>query len=101
MDAPIYAPARAFEQPRPGSFRFGVSSVSIAEMMTSPAAWGIVLKHLPMFKAMIGSPQLQPLLTNMTVDSFVTYLPSVITQAKIDAIDAELAILPQRAWPAL
>ena len=98
MDAPTYPPATAYEPPVAAPYEFSVETVSIAELMSAPAAWAIVLKHAPSFKMIISTPMAKPHLTNFTVDSFVTY--GVVTQATIDAIDVDLRQLPRSEWPA-
>ena len=60
MDAPIYPPAAAFEQPAPTPFVMSLENTSMAELMSRPAAWDIVLKHLPSIQRMAGSPMLKP-----------------------------------------
>lgn len=97
MEAPTYPPMAAFEQPAAAPYELGVESVSLADLMSAPAAWAIVVKHAPALKLAVGSPQLKPQLGNFTVDSFITY--GVVTQKTIDAIDAELRQLPRSEWP--
>lgn len=99
METPTYPPAAAYEPPVAAPYELSVETVSVAELMNAPAAWAIVLKHSPMFKMVVGSPQTKPYLTNFTVDSFVTY--GVVSQKTIDAINADLAQLPRSEWPAL
>jgi len=98
MDAPTYPPATAYEPPVAAPYELSVETVSIAELMSAPAAWAIVLKHAPAFKMIVTAPQTKAYLTNFTVDSFVTY--GVVSQATIDAIDVDLRQLPRSEWPA-
>ncbi|CAN7341303.1 hypothetical protein LJR225_001991 [Phenylobacterium sp. LjRoot225] len=99
MDAPTYPPAAAYEPPAAAPYELTVATASLAELMSAPAAWAIVLKHAPMYKMVVSAPHTKPYLTNFTVDSFVTY--GVINQKTIDAIDADLRQLPRSQWPAL
>ena len=98
MDAPIYAPAAAFEPPVPVPTPLTVSAVSLAELMAAPAAWAIVLKHVPIMKMIVGGKQIQPFLTNMMVESFIVY-GGIVTPAQVAAIDADLALLPASDRP--
>lgn len=97
METPTYPPMTAFEPPAAAPFELGVETVSLADLMSSPAAWAIVIKHAPALKLAVGSPQLKPQLSNFTVDSFITY--GVVTQKAVDVIDAELRQLPRSEWP--
>jgi hypothetical protein len=97
MDAPTYPPATAFEPPVAAPYEFSVQTASLADLMGSPAAWAIVVKHAPGFKMAVNAPQLKPQLSNFTVEDFITF--GVVKRAAVDAIDAELRQLP-RAEPA-
>lgn len=97
MDAPIYAPAAAFAPPAAVSAPQSVSSLSLAELMSAPAAWAIVLKHVPTLKLIVGSKQIQPFMTNMMVESFIVY--GGVTADQVSAIDADLRQLPASEWP--
>jgi hypothetical protein len=100
MEAPTYPPAAAYEAPRATPVeRLRVRDVSIAELMTSPAAWAIVMKHAPGVKMIASAPQTKAYLTNFTVDTFVLF--GVVNQKAVDAIDADFATLPRNQWPAL
>lgn len=98
MDAPVYPPAAAFHRPVAVPItELRSDLVSLDEMRTAPEAWAIVLKHAPLFKLLVQF--LQPILSNMTVSSFVNY--GLIAPATVAAIDADLAKLPRSQWPAL
>lgn len=99
MDAPTYPPAAAYEPPVAAPYELSVDTASLAELMSAPAAWAIVLKHAPAFKMIISAPQTKPYLTNFTVDSFVTY--GVVSENTVEAIDQDLRQLPRSEWPAL
>jgi len=98
MDTPTYPPATAFEPPVAAPRELSVETASLADLMASPAAWAIVVKHAPGLKMAVMSPQLKPQLSNFTVDSFITY--GVIKQTAVDEIDAELRQLPHGGQPA-
>lgn len=88
MDAPIYPPAAAFEPPAMAPVVLGLETASLAELMSSPSAWAIVLKHAPAIKMVIASPQIKPYLGNFTVGTFVGF--GVVSQKAFDEIEAEL-----------
>ena len=88
MDAPTYPPATAFEPPAMASVVLGATTASLADLMNTPGAWEIVLKHAPALKMAAGAPQLKPQLGNFTIDSFITF--GVVSQKAVDAIDTEL-----------
>jgi hypothetical protein len=71
--------------------------VSLEELHSAPAAWAIVVKHAPLFNLLVQA--LKPILSNMTVSSFVHY--GLITRQMVDEIDADLVKLPRSQWPAL
>lgn len=98
MDAPTYPPATAFEPPVAAPYELSLETASLADLIAWPAAWAIVLKHAPALKMAVNSPQLKPVLSNFTVDSFITY--GMINQKIIDEIDAELRQLPRSGQPA-
>lgn len=98
MEAPLYPPAAAYEPPTPVAVDLRVENTSIAELMTAPKAWAIVLKHAPMLDFIVKIPVVQPNLSNFTVDSFAAF--SVVSQAAVAAINAEFSKLPRSEWPA-
>jgi hypothetical protein len=92
MDAPTYPPATAFEPPATAPVVLGVATASLADLMNTPGAWEIAVKHAPALKMAVAAPQLKPQLGNFTVDSFITF--GVVSQKAVDEIDAELRKLP-------
>jgi hypothetical protein len=100
LNAPVYPPAARFDEPVAVKVPHGVSSVSLAEIMSVPAAWAIVLRHAPVMKLVVGGPQIQPFLTNMMIESFITY-GGIVTPAQVAAIDADFRQLPASTWGAL
>lgn len=93
MDAPTYPPAAAFEQPVAVPQTISLENFSLAELMKMPAAWEIVVKHLPSLEKMVGSPMIKPHLGNFTVQSVQTFVKTA-TPETLAAVDAELARLP-------
>lgn len=100
MEAPIYAPARAYRPPAPEPAELSISSVSLAELQSAPQAWAIVIKHVPAFASLVRTPVLKPHLENFQVESFITF-GRLLDENTARAIDQELRALPRSAWPAL
>ena len=100
MDAPTYPPAAAFEQPIAAPYVLKLEDFSLAELMQIPAAWDIVLKHLPSLKLMTSSPMMKPHLGNFNVQTLQTFDKKAADPKVIAAIDAELARLPPFQVPA-
>jgi hypothetical protein len=98
LDAPTYLPATAFEQPIAAPFVLRLENVSLAELMKMPAAWDIVVRHLPLINLMVRSPMLKPQLGNFTVLSLQTFAKSA-TPEVLATIDEELAHLPPARDP--
>jgi hypothetical protein len=91
--APAYPPAAAFEQPLGTPHVLSLESASLAELMSVPAAWDIVVKHLPSLKLMTSTPMMKPHLRNFTVSSLSAFMPAAKPEV-YRAIDEELARLP-------
>ena len=92
MEAPMYPAAIGFEPPLINSYVPRLEDVSLAELMSRPAAWSIVLKHLPWLRVFVASPGLRPQLGNMTVQSLATFTKA-LSPAALAAVDEELARL--------
>jgi len=93
MDAPTYPPAVAFEPPVAVPQVLRLENTSLAELMKRPAAWDIVLRHLPSLRMMTSSPMLKPHLGNFTVQTLQTFTKSASPEV-FAAIDEELSRLP-------
>jgi hypothetical protein len=91
--APVYPPAIAFEQPVGKPYMLSLQNASFAELMSVPAAWDIVLKHLPSLKFITSTPMIKPHLRNMTVPSLAAFTPNG-NPSVYAAVDQELAQLP-------
>ena len=97
MDAPTYPPAQAFEPPVVVPLdALTTQTASLLTLMSSPAAWAIVVKHAPIADALSHSPMFDAF-GNATVDAFVAF--GDVSPDAIVAIDAELAQLPRSQWP--
>ena len=92
MDAPIYPPATAYEQPAIKPYLYGTKSVSISELAASPPAWAIVLKHLPFMPMFIQSEDVKPALGNMALEDLAVFV--TMLGPMLPPLDKELATLP-------
>lgn len=63
----------------------------IGTMLDDPAANEVLKRHLP---EIVGSPQIG-MARGMTLNAIRAYLPQVLTDAKLEALDADLAKLPR------
>jgi hypothetical protein len=93
MDAPTYPPAEAYEPPASPPQRLSLENFSLAELMKMPAAWAIVVRHLPSVQRIVGAPMIQPHLDNFTVQSIGVFIKTA-TPEVLAAIDDELGRLP-------
>jgi len=69
-----------------------LENLSLADLMRMPAAWDIVVKHLPALELMTGYSMMKPHLGNFTVQTIQTF-DKTATPEVIAAIDAELGRL--------
>ena len=97
MDAPLYPPAAEFVPPVDAPFVLSMSTASLGELVTAPAAWAIVLRHAPALGLVVTSPAAQANLSNLTSQTFVNL--GIITPSMVQAIDRDLARLPRSQWP--
>lgn len=93
MDAPLYPPAAAFEQPIAQTEALSLDNYSLAELRNMPAAWEIIAKRLPALNMMVKAPMIQPHLGNFTIYTVQTFVKT-ITPETITAINEELRRLP-------
>lgn len=92
IDAPLYPPAAAFEQPSVAPRPLSVRNYAISELVQMPAAWAVVVKHLPAVRMMVSSDQAKAMLSSMTLVDFAQF--GAFPADALDKIDAELAQLP-------
>lgn len=100
MDAPTYPPAAAYEPPSVAPYELSVRNLSVAELSSSPAAWAVVVKHMPSMKFVVSTPAAKPHLANMTVVDFAGFTNQANSPALAE-IDEELRQLPASDKPAL
>lgn len=91
LAATVSAPAVAGDvAPAATPAKYSTAGTDIGTLMDSTAAWAIVLKHIPEFA---GNEQLQ-MARPMTLKAIQGFAAEQITDARLTAIDAELAALP-------
>jgi hypothetical protein len=93
MEAPIYPPATAYEAPKLQPYVLSADGCAIAELKSDPAAWAIILKHMPAIKFLVEIPDTQKLLSNMTIVDFGVF-SNPIDPKILATMNAELAQLP-------
>ncbi|MEO7656645.1 MAG: hypothetical protein ABIS25_04830 [Sphingomicrobium sp.] len=91
MDAPLYPPAIAFEQPVRLPRLLDTRAASIAELKAIPAVWAIVLKESPSADFLIKVPMLKPHLGNFSFYSLVQF--GAVKAEALDRIDVQLRTL--------
>jgi aspartokinase-like uncharacterized kinase len=92
MDAPLYPPSTAFEQPAILPHSLNTTSTSIAALLASPAAKAILIKEIPGMEQRIGGEQIKPHLDNFSPRSLVQF--GLFKAADLDRVDAQLRALP-------
>jgi len=91
--APMYPPAIAFEQPVGSAHVLSLDTASLADLMSVPAAWAIVVRHLPAMQPIASTPMIKPHLQNFTVKTLAVFTGGAKPEVYA-AIDQELARLP-------
>jgi hypothetical protein len=92
MDAPLYPPSSAFEQPAILPHKLSTTTTSIAALLADPAAKAILIREIPHLEQRIGNDQLKPHLDNFSPRSLVQF--GVFKAADLDRVDAQLSALP-------
>jgi hypothetical protein len=92
MDAPLYPPSRAYEQPVVVPHRLDTATTSIAALLADPAAKAILLAEIPGFMARIGNEALKPHLYNFSPRSLVQF--GIFKADALDRVDRQLGALP-------
>ena len=92
MDAPLYPPSQAYEQPAVVPHRMDTNTTSIAALLADPAAKAIVIAEIPSFVARISNEPLKPHLYNFSPRSLVQF--GVFKADALDRVDQKLATLP-------
>ena len=92
MDAPAYAPASAFEPPIEAPYVLRLENVSLAELMKMPAAWAIVLKHLPSLKLMTQKASSKDLVAGAHHD--IATCQTAIFADELEFIETDRVVMP-------
>lgn len=98
LTAPTYAPATAFHQPTPAPFEFGVDTLSIGELLDTPALLKIATDFAPWAIRMASSEHFQPFRSTFTLRDMAFFIPMDLSKSLV-AVDAALKHLPQSEWP--
>lgn len=96
--APRYEPARAFHQPKPAAFEFGVETVSMEELCETPATREVLRKHAPWAIHMAEGEMFKPVRSTFTLRDAAFFFPGDHSQSLAD-VDAALRQLPRSEWP--
>src|SRR5262245_23220127 len=99
MDAPLYPPARAYEEPHLATEDFGVDTVAVADLLSARATRAILMEEIPGFDRSTSSPMLAPHLTNFTLRSMTTF--GMVPLEALPRIDARLKAVPANERPGL
>jgi len=91
MDAPLYPPATEFVQPQRLPAVLSTRDSAIRDLMDVPAAWAIVIKAAPIVGMAVRSPQMQPMLTTLSLRSLMQF--GLTTPAILARIDTEFQAL--------
>lgn len=92
MEAPLYPPAQAYEQPASIAYVMTTANTSIATLQAIPAANAILLAEIPNLQSRIANPALKPHLGNFSPRSLVQF--GVFKADALDRIDAKLRSIP-------
>ena len=93
MDVPTYPPSSEFEQPATRAHVLSLDDFSLRELMNIPAAWEIVVRHLPSVARMVDSQMIQPHLGNFTLRDIEVFARGTTPEVRT-AINDELRRLP-------
>lgn len=97
--APRYEPARAYHPPQPAPFELSVDTISVEELLSSPATRAILQQHAPAVLHLAAIPQFKPVQSTVTLRETGILLPLDMSVV-VPAVDAALRALPKSEWPA-
>jgi hypothetical protein len=103
MDAPLYPPAQAYEEPRLVQATLGVDEVSVVDLLRGEATRAILDQEVPGLSGMVRAPQLRATASNVTLREMATFSFSarLFKEGAIERVDARLRALPASSWPGL
>jgi hypothetical protein len=99
MDAPIYPPAAVYKQPVTVPGQFNLNSLTIGELLASPASRAILMADPNLAKQLIDPPWKQHMY-NLTMRASAGLLKGV-TPELLDQIDVQLNALPESERPVI
>jgi hypothetical protein len=89
----MYLPAAEYRAPVVAPYALSVEGCTVAELMSDPAVWAVVVKHMPSLKIITTIEMAKPQLGNMTIADF-GHLGGRSDTKAYAALDAELKQLP-------
>ena len=93
MEAPTYPPATAYEPPALLPYELSAAGCAMAELMSIPAAWAVVMKHVPSLKSAVENPFVKQVAGTLTIVDIASF-DSPLDKSTIAAIDEELRHIP-------
>jgi hypothetical protein len=99
MDAPLYPPMVAYEEPVLVPGQIGIDSIAIGELLATPATRKIVLAEA-VFAKLLADPPFRHHLYNFTLGDLAGIVPG-ITPEMLRRIDAQVRALPADERPQL
>src|SRR5665213_897105 len=88
MDAPLYRPALAWEEPVRVSQQLSTRDSSLGDFLADPAARQIMESEVPGFAGRVSNPMLAPHLGNMSPRSMVQF--GMFPADALDRVDSKL-----------
>lgn len=92
MEAQLYPPAAAYQEPDKAPFEFCIDTVVVNELLTSPSIRRMLEEAIPRFDRIIHAPLLKPHLSNFTLRSLSDF--GIISADLLEDLDQRL-----RNWP--
>jgi hypothetical protein len=99
VDAPLYPPMIAYEEPGLVPGQAGVESITIGELLAAPATRKILLAE-PVLAKLLADPPFRHHLYNFTLGDLARIVP-VITREMIARVDRQIRALPASEQPQL
>lgn len=96
MEAPMYRPAASYHAPVVAPCTLTVEGCTIAELLSDPSVWTVVIKHMPAFKFIVAIEDAKPQFGNMTIVDFA-HFGGPLDPKVVAALNAELKPLSSTA----
>lgn len=95
----IYPPARTYKTPIKADFVFGIETVVVSELLSSPSIKKMLEEKIPYFNQVIQAPMLKPHLSNFTLVTLSEF--GIIPKESLPELDALLKEWPEEKRPEL